>query len=84
MTIHWKVPAQNERRPKFTGTMDRSMPLKENVSFCNNSAGVKMAEGFGWPDFCWVCGDEGGARSGSQSLRSGHDPGGRSRDSIRF
>jgi hypothetical protein len=34
----WKVRGQNERRPKFTGTMDRSTQLKQNVSFCHKSA----------------------------------------------
>jgi hypothetical protein len=34
----WKARGQNERLPKFTGTMHRSMQPKQNVSFCHNSA----------------------------------------------
>jgi hypothetical protein len=33
-----KIRGQNERRPKFTGTMAHLMQMKENVSFCHNSA----------------------------------------------
>jgi two-component system, sensor histidine kinase and response regulator len=40
---HWKVRGRNERRPEFTGIMDRSMQMKQNVSCCNN--GPKVAEG---------------------------------------
>jgi hypothetical protein len=40
-----RIRGQKERRPKFTGTMARSMQMKENVSFCHNSAQRKSVGG---------------------------------------
>jgi hypothetical protein len=40
-----QIRGQNEQRPKFTGTMARSMRTKENVSFCHNSARPKNGRG---------------------------------------
>jgi hypothetical protein len=48
-----KIRDQNERRPKFTGTMDRSMQMKENVSFCYNSARRKSGRGLLTAGFLW-------------------------------
>jgi hypothetical protein len=47
----WKARGQNERLPKFIGTMHRYMQPKQNVSFCHNSARHKsvlalLVEGF--------------------------------------
>jgi hypothetical protein len=33
-----KIRGKSERQPKFTGTMAHSIQMKENVSFCHNSA----------------------------------------------
>jgi hypothetical protein len=40
-----KIRGQNEQRPKFTGTIARSMRTKENVPFCHNSAPRKSGRG---------------------------------------
>jgi hypothetical protein len=48
-----KIRGQNERRPKFTGTMARSMQMKENVSFCHNTAPRKSGRGLLMAGFLW-------------------------------
>jgi hypothetical protein len=48
-----RIRGQKERRPKFTGTMGRSMQMKENVSFCHNSAWRKSGRGLLMAGFLW-------------------------------
>jgi len=50
---HRKVRGQDERQPKFRGTMDRSIQLKRNVSFCYNSVRHESGRGFLMDGFLW-------------------------------